>query len=345
MFVTSCKQHQIDIALLNETNIKWTPASRDQMEHKCKEIGRETWTKGTDSKEWEVTNNAYFPGGVMTMITGKCRVQTKEKNVECGPLGNWIAAKLCHKKKTIALMNVHRMPASSQHGLHCSLTQHNLVTKDAKNPTCYRKDMLNQIKQHVERNEDVDDITFAGDLNQDVISTEMYRFFNEIGLSDIHSRTNKIEFENMSTSKKNGSKPIDTIAATEGVMEHVDGCKLLSHAEVVISDHRPCIIYVNLEEYFNDCFSLWDQIDKVKLNPSRRSHKEKFCEALEEQLDVCQLENKINHIAQNPTIEEIECIDKAIAKMLNTATKIVEGINRKSHILQKKQEYETLSCT
>ena len=32
MFVTSCKQHQIDIALLNETNTKWTPALLDQME-------------------------------------------------------------------------------------------------------------------------------------------------------------------------------------------------------------------------------------------------------------------------------------------------------------------------
>ena len=88
IFVNSCKQHQIDIALLNETNAKWTPASLDQMEYKCKEIGRETWIKGADSKEWEVTNNTYLPGGVMTMITGKCRVLTKEKNVECGPLGN-----------------------------------------------------------------------------------------------------------------------------------------------------------------------------------------------------------------------------------------------------------------
>ena len=166
-------------------------------------------------------------------------------------------------------------------------------------------------------------------MNQDVRSTETQRFFNEIGVSDIHSRINNIEFENMSTTNKNGSKPIDTIAATEGIMEHVDGCKLLSHAEVVISDHRPCVIDVNLEEYFNECFSSWDQINSVKLNPSRRSHKEKFCEALEEQLDVHQLENKIHHIEQCPTIEEIECIDKAITETLNNAMKKVEGINRK----------------
>ena len=38
MFVNSCKQHQIDIAMLNETNAKWTPAALDQMEYKCNEI-------------------------------------------------------------------------------------------------------------------------------------------------------------------------------------------------------------------------------------------------------------------------------------------------------------------
>ena len=204
-----------------------------------------------------------------------------------------------------------------------------MVTKYAKNPTHYRKERLKQIKQCVERNKDIDDIMFAGDLNQDVRSTEIQWFFNEIGLSDIHSRINKIEFENMSSANKNGSKPIDTIAATEGIIEHVDGCKLFSHAEVVISDHRPCVIDVNLEEYFNECFSSWDQIDSVKLNPSRRSHKDKFCEALEEQTDVHQLENKINHIAQCPTIEERECINKTITETLNTATKKVEGIIRK----------------
>ena len=51
MFINSCKQHQIDIAILNETNIKWTPAAVDQIEYKCKEIGKETWIKGVDSKE------------------------------------------------------------------------------------------------------------------------------------------------------------------------------------------------------------------------------------------------------------------------------------------------------
>ena len=166
-------------------------------------------------------------------------------------------------------------------------------------------------------------------MNQDARSMEIQQFFNEIGLSDVHIRINKIEFENMSSTNKNGSKPIDTIAATEGIIEHVEGCKLLSHAEVVMSDHRSCVIDVNLDEHYEECFSSWDQIDSVKLNPSRRSHKEKFCEALEEQLEEYELENKIHHVEWCPTIEEIEYIDKAITEILHNAMKKVEGIDRK----------------
>ena len=76
------------------------------------------------------------------MITGKCRVLIEEKGVESSPLGNWIATKLHYKKKIITLINVYWIPASSQQGLYCSLTQYNSIIKDAKNPTHYRKGTL-----------------------------------------------------------------------------------------------------------------------------------------------------------------------------------------------------------
>jgi len=85
---------------------------------------------------------------------------------------------------------------------------------------------------------------------------------------------------------------------------------------------------VNLEEYFEDNFSSWNKINRVMLNPSRRSHREIFCEVLEEQLDIYQLENKLKNIAQFPIREEIECIDELITRILNEARKKVEGMKR-----------------
>ena len=60
--------------MLNKTNLKWNLVTIDKIEYKCKEIGREVWIKGGDSKEWGVTNKNYLPGGVLTMVLGKSRV-------------------------------------------------------------------------------------------------------------------------------------------------------------------------------------------------------------------------------------------------------------------------------
>ena len=103
---------------------------------------------------------------------------------------------------------------------------------------------------------------------------------------------------------------------------------MLSFEEIVFSDHRSYVIDVNLEEYFEDTFSSWDKIDKVLLNPSRKSHQEKFCKVIEEQLDMYQLENQIHRIAQCPTKAAIECVDETITRTFNNARKKVEGMKR-----------------
>ena len=71
----------------------------------------------------------------------------------------------------------------------------------------------------------------------------------------MHSCINQIDLKNLSSTKQEGSKPIDAIATVEGVAEHIDGCKLLAHADITLSYHRSCLIDVNLKEYFNESFS------------------------------------------------------------------------------------------
>jgi len=72
----------------------------------------------------------------------------------------------------------------------------------------------------------------------------------------VHSRHNRINLNNLNRTNKRGSVPIDTIVATEGIISYVEGCKILSFEEIVFSDHRSYVIDVNLEEYFEDTFSL-----------------------------------------------------------------------------------------
>ena len=46
----SIKKYEIDIILLNETQLKWMPANRDKFNREMKELGRETIVMGVDTQ-------------------------------------------------------------------------------------------------------------------------------------------------------------------------------------------------------------------------------------------------------------------------------------------------------
>ena len=47
------------------------------------------------------------------------------------------------------------------------------------------------------------------------------------------------------------SKCIDTVLVTTGLLEFIDGSKLIDFNEVIFTDHRGYITDLVLEEYFN----------------------------------------------------------------------------------------------
>ena len=170
----------------------------------------------------------------------------------------------------------------------------------------------------------MDDVIIAGDLNESANSNDIKKFFTEIGVEDVHSRINNIPLKEMDKTYINGSNSIDTIAVSEGIMEYVEGVKLIAHNEIVTMDHRAYVVDINMEEYFSDEFSQWDAINHAMLDPARKSYRIKFVEELENQLDRHQIENLIENF-QNPSHQQIEYFDEIIISILNKATKKVEG--------------------
>ena len=69
----------------------------------------------------------------------------------------------------------------------------------------------------------IKDIILAGDLNQFIGSNEIQQFFYELGVKDIHSTFNKIEFDQIDNTFVQGSKPIDIVAITSELMKCVEG--------------------------------------------------------------------------------------------------------------------------
>ena len=55
--IAFCKNNKIDVAMLSETNGKWTTRTTDTMSSKMKKLGRETRCSYSDRKANETTDS------------------------------------------------------------------------------------------------------------------------------------------------------------------------------------------------------------------------------------------------------------------------------------------------
>ena len=113
-FIISIQKYQIDMMLLNEVNVKWTPVNIDRMEHRLKVLGRETKMITADSTVWLVTKDSYLPGGLLTILRGKFRSLIDEESIKKGKLGNWIGVTIRHNGKAVLIINIYQIPNTSQ---------------------------------------------------------------------------------------------------------------------------------------------------------------------------------------------------------------------------------------
>ena len=193
-----------------------------------------------------------------------------------------------HNSKTLAIINLNRIPATSSKGPRCCITQYNIAKGTSKNNTQYRKEILKQIKEYIQI-KNFNDIIISGDYNQNIAANEIKQFYREIGVKDMHSTINHIEISQMDNTNVKGSYPIDSIAASSEISEYIEGCQMVDHNEIIYIDHRGYMVDINLEDYFNDQMSYWNENHKVIINPSRRSHRERFVEIIDNKIYIYQL--------------------------------------------------------
>ena len=87
--------------------------------------------------------------------------------------------------------------------------------------------MLDKIKAYMIVNNKINDVIIIGDFNQSIKSNEMQRFYEKIRVYNIHSYFNNIPINELDKTYISGSTPIDLIAVTSGLLEYVEGYKLL----------------------------------------------------------------------------------------------------------------------
>ena len=180
----------------------------------------------------------------------------------------------------------------------------------------------------------------AGDYNQNIADNEVQKFHNDIGVKEINSHANKLNLKDLDKTYKNGSKPIDSIAATSRIVEYAEESELISYNNIAETEHRVYMIDVNAEDYFDAEVNMWDKINHVVLNLVKRLHREEFAETIEEQLEIYALENDLMSMMNTATWQQIENINKIISRIFDIARKKVEGMKKIFHIQKKRKKQE-----
>ena len=129
------------------------------------------------------------------------------------------------------------------------MTQYVKADGKIKSLATYRKEIFQEITKHV-KEQDITDIILAGDFNQGISEQVVKQFYVEIGVTDVYSKINNVMITQLDKTYKRGSRAIDSIAALFGIMQYIEGYKLLEYNKIVESDYRVYMIDVAIEEYF-----------------------------------------------------------------------------------------------
>ena len=154
--------------------------------------------------------------------------------------------------------------------------------------------LSNELK--TSKQEGVLDFLVIGDFNQDIEGEQMKVFMRENGLFDIHSTMNPNNDRDRDNTYKIGSKQIDAVMSIPDLLDSIQGSKLVDFNKVVNSDHRGFIIDVDFNEYFSVDSSEYDNSNNVRLDSTKRSHKKKFKDKIEEYIEQLKLEEIINNL-------------------------------------------------
>jgi len=165
----------------------------------------------------------------------------------------------------------------------------------------------------------------------------------ENGLIEVHGWVNEIDGNERDKTYEKGTKQIDAVLATEGLLNIIRGSKLVDYKEIINSDHRGFIVNIDINDYFSIAPSDYDYVDNVILDPTKRSHRENFMQRLNEYIDQLDLEETVNRLCNSSITEkEIDRLDDSIVFVLDSARKYFEGNIRTVPLSSQKMKRRTV---
>ena len=133
------------------------------------------------------------------------------------------------------------------------------------------------------------ELIISGEFNQEIGGDEPQQFYREMGVQDVLSGHERIPCNERDFIFKRGSRRIDSISVSEGLMTSVERCEVIDWDETFSTDHRVNVIELNLEQLFNENMHEIDAVTRSQLDLSRSIHKEMFKLKIDEQINCMML--------------------------------------------------------
>ena len=125
IFKEACQKYQLDVVLLNKTNIKQNSRNMDKIKVRLKLLGRAIQVFGADNKLQNSTTSAtdYLPGGVFSAVQGNIILIIDESSISRGYLENWIAVQIINNNNNkVSIINIYRISQTLLNSIYYLLT-------------------------------------------------------------------------------------------------------------------------------------------------------------------------------------------------------------------------------
>ena len=116
----------------------------------------------------------------------------------------------------------------------------------------HRKETFDEIIKYIRVNPDISNIVIGGDYNEHIGDNNAKVFHEKLGANNIYQIIDNIQINKINKTCVHGLSIVDSLATSTGIIEYIDGCKILRHNEIAKLDHMSYLVDILLEEYFQD---------------------------------------------------------------------------------------------
>lgn len=123
------------LCFFSESNTIWTSGMARALRKELVPWSSKSQIIGTHSNINTTSKKNYLPGGIVSIFMNAIYPHINTHNIHKDVLGQWSATIITQKNISILLINMYKIPDSSNCGPYTSLNQYNerlLLVKDAK---------------------------------------------------------------------------------------------------------------------------------------------------------------------------------------------------------------------